>query len=216
MKLFDWLIKLLFPSKCVLCRRILDKNEKHLCRSCEIDGPRYPIAKRKRHFLDSFVAVWYYERNVRRSILHFKFYGARHKAADYGALLAPIVREELEDGIDLLTWVPVSPWRKFTRGYDQAALLARTLGRELGMEPVPLLKKIRNNRRQSSIRGEAQRRANVLGVYRVLSPGLVSGKRVLLVDDVVTTGATAGECARMLRIAGAEKVHCVAIAAARK
>lgn len=216
MKLFDWLLKLLFPPKCVICRKILEKKEKHLCRCCEAEGPRYPNTKRKRHFLDSFVAVWYYEGNVRRSILHFKFYGARNKAISYGALLAPVVREELPEGFDLLTWVPVSPWRKFTRGYDQAELLARALGRELGMEPAALLKKIRNNRRQSGIRGEAQRRANVLGAYRVLSPDAIAGKRILLVDDVLTTGATAGECARMLRIADAAKVHCAAIAAARK
>ena len=214
MKLFDWLIKLLFPPKCVLCRRILDKNEKHLCRSCEIDGPRYPIVKRKRHFLDSFVAVWYYEGNVRRSILHFKFHGARHKAVDYGALLAPLVREKLEEGFDLLTWVPVSRFRKFVRGYDQGELLAEAVGRELGMEPVCLLQKVRNNRPQSRISGAAKRRANVLGVYRTGDPAALCGKRILLLDDIITTGATAGECARVLLTAGAKEVHCGCIAAA--
>ena len=89
------------------------------------------------------------------------------------------------------------------------------MGRELGTAPVPTLKKIRHNRRQSGIRSEAQRRANVLGAYRVLRPEEVRGKRILLLDDVLTTGATSGECARMLLTAGAKEVHCAVIAARR-
>ena len=115
-----------------------------------------------------------------------------------------------------MTWVPVSTLRKLRRGYDQSALLAKALGKELGTEPVSTLKKIRNNKTQSSLRDSAHRRANVLGAYRVINADAVRGKRILLVDDVFTTGATAGECARMLLTAGAKEVHCAAIAAARK
>ena len=82
------------------------------------------------------------------------------------------------------------------------------------MEPVPTLRKIRNNRPQSGIDGQAKRRANVLGVYRVICPQEVQGKRILLLDDIITTGATAGECARVLLTAGAKEVHCGFIAAA--
>ena len=94
-------------------------------------------------------------------------------------------------------------------------LYTKAVGRELGKVPVPTLKKIRHNRRQSGIRSEAQRRANVLGAYRVLRPEEVRGKRILLLDDVLTTGATSGECARMLLTAGAKEVHCAVIAARR-
>ena len=118
------------------------------------------------------------------------------------------------EGFDVLTWVPVSPWRRFTRGYDQVELLAAAVGAELGMEPVRTLRKIRNNPPQSGITGLAQRRANVLGVYRIADPELVRGKRILLLDDIITTGATAGECARVLLTAGAKEVHCGCIAAA--
>ena len=94
-------------------------------------------------------------------------------------------------------------------------LLARAVGRELGMEPVRLLKKIRNNRPQSGISGQAERRANVLGAYRLTDAGAVAGKRILLLDDVITTGSTAGECARVLLTGGASQVHFGAVAAAR-
>ena len=89
------------------------------------------------------------------------------------------------------------------------------VGAELGMEPVKLINKIRNNPPQSGIKGPAQRRANVLGVYRVAQPEEVAGKRILLIDDIITTGATAGEAARVLLTAGAEQVHCGVVAAAR-
>ena len=83
------------------------------------------------------------------------------------------------------------------------------------MQPVSTLKKVRNNRPQSGIVGQAKRRANVLGVYRTVCPQEVRGQRVLLLDDIITTGATAGECARVLLTAGAKEVHCGVIAAAR-
>ena len=93
-------------------------------------------------------------------------------------------------------------------------LLAQAVAAELDMEPVPTLRKVRHNRPQSRIHGQAQRRANVLGVYRLEFPEIVKGRRILLLDDIVTTGATAGECARVLLTAGAKEVHCGFMAAA--
>ena len=64
--------------------------------------------------------------------------------------------------------------------------------------------------------GQAERRANVLGVYEVIDPQIIAEKRILLLDDIITTGTTAGECARVLLTAGAKEVHCGCIAAAHK
>ena len=124
--------------------------------------------------------------------------------------------QEYPDGFDVLTWIPISRARKFRRGYDQVELLARSVGRELGMKPVSVLRKVRNNRQQSRIRDAAKRRANVLGVYCICNPDSVRNKRVLLLDDIITTGATASEAARVLLTAGAAEVHCAAVAASRK
>ncbi len=216
MNLFHLLWDLLFPAKCVLCGKLLEKQETDLCRSCRKDAPFYPNRKSRAQFLDSFTAVWYYEGNVRRSLLRYKFYGKRSHAVPYGRLLAMKILEQYPDGFDVLTWVPVSPLRKFRRGYDQAELLAKAVGKELGMQPIPLLKKVRHNRPQSGIHGGPQRRANVLGVYQALSPEAIGSQRILLLDDILTTGATAGEAARVLLTAGAKEVHCAAVAAARK
>jgi ComF family protein len=216
MKMIQWLLQILFPPKCALCRRVLEREETDLCHCCRVDAPEYPTGKRKLQFLDSFVAVWYYEGYVRQSLLRFKFGGARNLAQAYGRALAMKILQAHPEGFDVLTWIPVSRLRKLRRGYDQCELLAQAVGRELGMTPVPLLRKIRNNRQQSRIQGLAQRRANVLGVYRAVTTEEIDCKRILLLDDILTTGATAGEAARVLLTAGASEVHCAAVAASRK
>ena len=208
------LLNLLFPPKCVLCQKVLEPQETDLCHTCWAESPWCGPNTAKFSFLDSWTAVWYYKGYIRRSLIRYKFYRARHYAAGYGKLLAMKIHQEYPDGFDLLTWVPISSWRRITRGYDQMELLAQAVGKELGMNPVSTLRKIRNNRPQSRIHGQAQRRANVLGVYRPVCPEQLEGKRILLLDDIVTTGATAGECARVLLTAGAKEVHCGFLATA--
>ncbi len=211
-KPYYWLMELLFPRKCILCRRLLRKEELDLCGNCRTEVPAYPNKKRQPHFLDSFAAVWYYEDSVRTSLLRYKFYGARSYASSYGRLLAMKIRQENLDETDLLTWVPVSRKRKLRRGYDQVELIAKAVGRELELPCQPTLKKIHHNRPQSGIQDAAKRKANVLGVYRVVCPQRVAGKRVLLLDDILTTGATMSEAARVLKSSGAKEVHCAAVA----
>lgn len=210
------ILDLLFPPKCVLCGKLLENGEQDLCRPCRTDSPECPKNKLKFPFLDSWTAIWYYKGNIKESLRRFKFCRMRHYAESYGRLLAMKLLREYPDGFDVLTWVPVSPVRKFTRGYDQGQLLAEAVGAQLGMEPVAALKKVHHNRPQSGISGQAKRRANVLGVYRITDPKLIAGKRVLLLDDIITTGSTAGECARVLLTAGAKEVHCGCVAAAHK
>ena len=214
--LHQWFVNFLFPPKCILCRKVLEKQETDLCRCCRTDTAEYSGVKRKLQFLDSFTAVWYYEKNVRSSLLRYKFRGCRSYAGGYGRILAMKILREYPEGFDVLTWIPVSRLRKLCRGYDQVELLAEAVGRELGVCPVPVLRKVRNNRQQSRITDAAKRRANVLGVYRVTDPNRICGKRVLLLDDILTTGATASEAGRVLLTAGAKEVHCAAIAASRK
>lgn len=208
------ILNLIFPRKCTLCGKLLEKQETDLCTQCRVDSPECLKAGRTFSFLDSWVAVWYYEGYIRESLHRFKFGRCRHYGAVYGRILAMRLQNEYPDGFDLLTWAPISTLRRMKRGYDQVELLAKAVGAELGMEPVRTLKKVRNNPPQSGISGAAQRKANVLGVYRAVCPDEIKGKRILLLDDIITTGATAGECARVLLTAGAKEVHCGCIAAA--
>ena len=207
-------MSLLFPDKCILCGNILKRGETDLCHTCRVEAPECPVGKQKRTFLDSWVAIWYYEGYIRSSILRYKFHRCRHYAHGYGRMLAMKLQREYPDGFDLLTWIPISPLRKLVRGYDQVELLAKAVGRELNLKPVRCLRKIRHNRPQAGVSGAAERRANVLGVYRMEKGADVRDRRILLLDDVITTGATAGEAARVLLTAGAREVHLGCIAAA--
>ena len=207
---------LIFPTKCVLCGRLLEKDETDLCHHCRIDAPVCTQKQTKLPFIDGWVALWRYEGDARKSLLRYKFNRRRHYANSYGRLLAMKLLQEFPEGFDMLTWVPTGTIRKLFRGFDQVKLLADAVGRELGMPAQPLLRKIRNNRPQSGIRSDAKRRANVLGAYVATASCPLEGKRILLLDDIITTGSTAGECARILLTAGAKEVYCGAVASARR
>ncbi len=224
MMMLDVLGELLYPPKCVLCRRLLQNGEVDLCRDCRINAPLYPYGaknlppkgKVNLPFLDSFTAIWYYEGNVRKSLLRFKFYRAPHLANGYGRMLAAKLMQELPQGVDYITWVPVSTRRRLKRGYDQAELLARALAKEMKIPIGRMLKKVRHNPPQSGIAAPEARRANVLGAYVPAGKLSITGKRILLVDDIFTTGATCEECARVLSAMGAKEIHCAVVASANK
>jgi len=208
------ILHIFFPPKCVLCKKILSKEETDLCRACRENQPEYGAHKIKLSFLAQWTGLWYYKENVRASILRYKFSGKRSYAAAYGRLLAMKLMKEGWDDTDVLTWIPISRQRKRKRGYDQTELFAKFTAEELGLEPIPTLRKIRNTKPQSIMGDAAHRRANILGAYAVIDPDFVKDKRVLLLDDIVTTGATASEAARMLLTAGAKEVKLATLAVA--
>ena len=200
----------------MLCGRLLEKNEMDLCHKCRIDAPECGLSRTKYPYLESWTAVWLYQDLVRRSILRYKFYGKRSYAAAYARLLGVKLMKEDRLQVDLITWVPISAKRLKKRGFDQCQLLAEALSREVNIPAVPLLKKLRDNPPQSGIVGHAHRKANVLGVYQVMNTQQLQEKRILLLDDILTTGATAGECARVLLTAGAQEVHLGVVAASKQ
>ena len=120
------------------------------------------------------------------------------------------------DSFDVLTYVPISRLRKLRRRFDQMELVAGFVAKELGVPVTAVLRKVRHTKPQSTLKSAAQRRANALNAYQVTNPAVIQGKNVLLLDDILTTGATAGEAARVLLTAGAKEVHCAAVAASRK
>ena len=153
---------------------------------------------------------------MREGILRFKFRGASGAADALGALIAQCAAERFSGEFDTVTWVPVSAKRLRRRGYDQARLLAEAACRRWDTAPEALLKKCGDNPAQSGLSDAAARRANVLGMYDPADPARIRERRILLIDDVCTTGATLAECARTLREAGAQSVVCAAVALRRR
>lgn len=206
------ILRLLFPPKCVLCGGLLERQELDLCHTCRADAPIVEGRRQNHRFIEAWTALWYYEGHARESLLRYKFGRRRSYAPSYGRLLALRIQEELGSEFDAITWVPVSRKRRRHRGFDQVELLAKAVSRELGIPAVCLLKKTRHTPAQSSLSQSAERRANVLGAYEPVRPFPASGQRVLLLDDIITTGSTVQECAKTLLIGGAGSVCCAAVA----
>lgn len=207
------ILDLLFPKKCILCRNILSKDETDLCHHCRINAPEFLSAKNNIPFVAGWTAVWYYRDNVKNSIHRYKFRNARGYANAYGRFLALRI-QQMQVEFDCITWVPVSFRRRYQRGYDQVELLAKAVSKELGIPLCPTLKKTRHTPAQSGLKDASQRKANVLGAYQALPSCQITGKTVLLLDDVITTGATTSECAKVLQAAGAKNIYCAAVASA--
>jgi len=207
------LLDLLFPPKCVFCGRILHDKEDQCCERC-IESLPYTLngGRQDGVYYDYCVSPLYYKGAVRKSILRYKFNGASGYADTYGKILADCIRGNPDLGYDLISWVPLSSKRKRERGYDQAMLLALATALELGEVAVETLRKTRDVRAQSELGGAAERRENISGAYEAVDPELISGKCVLLIDDIVTTGSTLNECAGAVLSAGAAKVVCAALA----
>ena len=210
----ETLLNLLFPPKCPFCRRLLAEGEDLLCPECQRELPwtQGKQGERAVEFATRCVAPLWYQERCREAVHRFKFHGLRRYSEPFSALMVQCVRDRLTQRFDLVTWVPVSRRRRWERGYDQGELLAQGVARGLELPLAATLRKIRHNKKQSLLTGAAARRANVLGAYAVRGDGSVRDKRVLLVDDVVTTGATLSECARMLRTARAREVVCLTLA----
>ena len=211
------LLKLLFPPKCMLCGSLLGEEEE-ICDRCRrrILLNTAPPRVGKRSFFDKAAAGLWYEKEVRKAVQGLKYREKQQYARPLARVMAYAVRHKLEEDIDLVTFVPTNAATLRERGYNQAELLARELAKMLDKPCLPTLEKVRETRPMHGLRPE-ERRANVLGAYRLCCPETaVAGKRVLVADDILTTGSTLSECGRMLKTAGASRVLCVCAAAARK
>ena len=211
MKILDWLLELLYPTKCAFCHKLTGGDK--ICKSCRTALPLTPKGAQvqKFPFISACVSPLYYTGDVRESLLRYKFGSLSAYAEVYAPFMAKCI-DENQISCDIITWVPLSRKRLRKRGYDQARLLAEELSRISGIGCCRLLKKTRNNPAQSGTGSAEKRRANVSGVYRAADGEKIKGKSILLVDDIVTTGATLSECGRVLMSAGAGEVKAATVA----
>lgn len=203
-RLDEWL----FPDNvlCLCCDRALGEDaEDGICPACadalqrlnRKQEERERISQRKPpEGMDYVHAAYPYEGPARQLVHRLKYdcVRAAHVPLARPMVFLPSGEEEI------IVPVPTDPARRRRRGYNQAELLARYIGKELGMEVVTALYRKEKRRPQTGLNA-AQRRSNLLGCME--AKPAVSGRRVLLIDDVYTTGATAQEAARALRAAGA-------------
>lgn len=195
---------------CQDCDAAIARFRQPWCLGCGLPVDRYRCAC---HELPPGVtamrSVGPYSGWLRDAILAFKYQDEWARVEH----LAPVMLDALvnSDPFDGLVAVPLHPKRLRERGYNQSAILADALGQQLGKPCLRAVERVRATPRQVGL-GADERRSNVTGAFVARTDVSVEGLSVLLVDDVVTTGSTLGECATVLRAAGAREVRAVTLA----
>ena len=207
-----------------MCRACLAKPEplaaEYFCVQCRSpflsrfpldDQGRCALCRRGVRGFDAAYSFGFYEAELRGLIHLFKYGRIRTLAKPLGKLLARALPRD--QAFDVIIPMPLH-WRKrWQRGFNQSELLAREISRRIHTPVVNALRRVRNTSAQAGLTS-AKRRRNVSGAFQARKRGAIDGKRVLLIDDVMTTGATAASCARALQRAGARQVILLTLARA--
>lgn len=214
----DYCLDLFFPPRCVFCGKIIAPGTK-ICEDCAGDvsaaGTMHCMEISVEGRTVPCVFLYAYQGKVRDSVIRYKFFGEKQSSGFYAQQLAAAAARTIPAlSADLVTSVPLQKDRLKERGYDQSELVAKQFAKALGLPYARCLQKIRSNRVQHML-GLGERRRNVKGAYS-LADFSIAGKRIFLVDDIVTSGSTFEECCGLLMRGGVESVVCVAIAATPK
>lgn len=218
-----------FPARCAYCQEVVAKGQT-VCSSCYpklsfIDKSCLSCGystqdcrcKKQKHEYVAFTAPFYYNGSPQRAVKSLKFYNHGYVAVEMARCIGTKVRADFEGvRFDFVTGVPLSKRGYTKRGFNQAGLIAKCVGEILHIPyDGHLLKKVYDTEPQHDLPA-ARRQGNVIGAYDISSIDLIDGKIILLIDDVLTTGATINECARTLRAYGAAKVYCAAFTVAKR
>ena len=206
--------KIIFPDRCIFCGKLTEDDEYEICEVCRNKSenlikaaPDFLMTR----FIDQKITAAWYKDEVRAAVHRFKF----NKKPGYAR---PFAREIYKQYIlnrcsyDFLTYVPSNASTVFKRGYNQAKLLAEELGKLTNKEVIKTVKKIRRTKPMFDLKPE-ERRANVLAAYEVCcNIETIKNKKILIVDDIFTTGSTVSEIAKTLKLAGSGDVGCATFA----
>ena len=201
-----------YPEVCPYCLKRIRPLET-ACFRCAEKFPEIRFDRRAHGGFPVSCAFPYIE-PYDEAIKNFKFHKYKQFAPQLGAKLAESVKGSFKGvSFEYITYVPLHPEREKERGYNQSKLIAREISYILEIPLKSTLVKIKNNPPQHET-DRKHKAENVKNVYKVCDKKLVEGKRILLVDDIITTGHTLGECGRMLKLAGASEIFCCTFATA--
>lgn len=216
---------LLFPPACALCGNGLAAGEQHICSGCIFQLPKFRGQRETRSYLPGLIGghnyayvfsyIKYFKAGIgHRLVQEIKYGGKPELAFLIGLQLGKII-ESAPICLDIIIPVPLHKKKRRKRGYNQSDYIAEGISKGTGIAWNPeLIVRIRNNPTQTN-KSRMDRIDNVEGIFQVEQSGLLNGRNVILVDDVITTGATLNACAQALHSAGASVKGIASIAMAR-
>lgn len=227
----DVLINLLFPLCCPICDDIVPVGEGKVCRSCR-SKIRYIVeptcrkcgrqlndhakvfcmeCEKTKHIFDRGMALYDYQ-SMKKSIFRFKYKGRREYAKFYAEDIYLHLKAQIQSmGIDMIVPIPLHKSRKKSRGYNQAELVAKHLSRITGI-PMQnnLVKRVKKTVPQKQLDSRA-RQNNLKKAFNINPNGVKLGRRILLVDDIYTTGSTIDAVAYVLKCHGVETIYFITL-----
>jgi ComF family protein len=222
----DFVGAVFFPKRCKYCEAVIDYRES-VCKSCENNIPYISgeicnkcgceislcNCRKKSKYYESVCAPYYYEGPARQCIRQFKFKNGKHLADTLAEDMALCFKERYADiDFDFCTFVPAHKSTIRKRGYNQSQLLCRSLAEKINVPYSNILIKEFKTPIQHKL-NEASRKGNLLGCF-ALQPKVkeqIRDARILLCDDIKTTGSTLDECAKTLLVNGAAEVRCITL-----
>ncbi len=204
-------LDLVWPRRCEVCHRPVDRPGRYICADCLNRVPMVRPEDGLYEIKDAASAVRF-ECETREMVLAFKFERHLWLRDDFTDWMEAAANARFDlAAVDVVVPMPTTAYHRMDRGYNPCELLAEELARRIGRTCRPLLSRRGKFRRQGSLR-EEERAKNVVDTFEVRRPDLVRGRTVLVVDDIMTTGATLAECARTLKESGAHRVWSVTLA----
>ena len=225
-----------WPRSCEICSRPVDRDGRHICSEClmripfvkpdgccrvcgrevegqpfeflcnECIGPNAPL-------FDRAASAVRFEDAIRTMVLDYKFNGHLWLKEDFTDWMEAALRARFDvNAVDMVVPMPLSLEHRIDRGYNQCTYLAEGLAGRIGRDFVSGVLASKGGRLRQSGLGEEARRENARDKFYVRDSSLVEGRTVLVVDDIMTTGATLSDCARALKASGAWRVWCVTLA----
>ena len=207
------LLEIIYPPVCGICGKI---NKKHLCVKCANRIKKYEINTIERvnnKYFDYQIKILKYENEIRNKIIDYKFNEKPYLYKTFGKMI--LNNEKIYSFLkkyDIILCVPMHISKKMQRGYNQSELITKEIAKNTGIKYIMNnLVKIKNTKRQSTLT-KTQREENVKNAFAVRNVDEVKDRKVILFDDIYTTGSTVNECSRVLKRAGVKEITVLTLA----
>ena len=213
-EIIKYVINLIYPNVCGICDKLCDDD---ICKKCEIklnDISKIKIDRYTNKYFKKHLYIFKYEGIIKERLIKYKF---NERNYIYKAFVKFMLKNkkicDFLKNYDIIIPVPIHTKRRMERGYNQSALIAKAISKKIPqidyLEDV-LIKKI-NNKPQST-KNKSERKNNVIGAYYMKDKEKINNKKILLLDDIYTTGNTVNECCKILQSANPKCIDVITIA----